>query len=56
MLQPLYREKMENELMPAVMYMLREIFPVFQKWRYYDTTRKEIIGRHRKLININLKL
>ncbi|KAL3870342.1 hypothetical protein ACJMK2_038416 [Sinanodonta woodiana] len=45
LVQPLFKHKLESELMPSIMYILREIFPVHQKWRYYNTVRKEKIGQ-----------
>ena len=36
---------MENELQACVLYILREIFPAFQKWRYYNSTRREVLGK-----------
>ncbi|KAL4219660.1 hypothetical protein ACF0H5_022232 [Mactra antiquata] len=50
LVMPLYKSGEESQLQPLVLYILREIFPAFQKWRYYNTTRKEIIGQ--KCLNI----
>ena len=30
-----------------MLYILREVFPVYHKWRYYDMTRRETIGKTR---------
>ncbi|XP_056009987.1 nucleoporin NUP188-like [Ostrea edulis] len=57
LIQPFFQESMENELMASIMYILREIFPVFQKWRFYKLKTRELIGRkcvdifHKILVN-----
>ncbi|XP_053381028.1 nucleoporin NUP188-like isoform X2 [Mercenaria mercenaria] len=59
LVMPLYNIGQENQLQPVVMYILREIFPGFQKWRYYNSTRKELIGHKclkiaHKILNFRL--
>ncbi|XP_048244998.1 nucleoporin NUP188-like [Haliotis rufescens] len=44
LIEPLSKAEREEELQPVMMYVLREIFPVYHKWRYYDITRRETIG------------
>lgn len=43
--QPMFQSGKENDLMACVMFILREVFPAFQKWRYYNTNRREVIGK-----------
>ncbi|XP_064649346.1 nucleoporin NUP188-like isoform X2 [Lineus longissimus] len=35
----------KNVTTACVLYILREIFPVFQKWRFYNIGRREMIGQ-----------
>ena len=43
-IQPFFKDSMENELMASILYILREVFPVFQKWRFYKLKTRELIG------------
>ncbi|XP_041368362.1 nucleoporin NUP188-like [Gigantopelta aegis] len=45
LVQPLSKLGREEELQPSVLYILREVFPVYHKWRYYDMMRRESIGQ-----------
>ncbi|XP_052220538.1 nucleoporin NUP188-like [Dreissena polymorpha] len=59
LVMPLYKLGQEEQLQPCLMYILREIFPAFQKWRYYSTPKKEIIGQKclsitHKILNLNV--
>lgn len=47
-IKPFFKDSMESELMASFMYILREIFPVFQKWRFYKLKTRELIGKCRK--------
>ncbi|XP_069122496.1 nucleoporin NUP188-like [Argopecten irradians] len=49
-IKPFFAEGRENDLMAPILYFLREIFPVFQKWRYYGSAKSETIGQ--KCLNI----
>nr|XP_022323949.1 nucleoporin NUP188 homolog [Crassostrea virginica] len=57
-IQPFFKDSMENELMASILYILREVFPVFQKWRFYKLKTRELIGRkcveifHKTLENV----
>lgn len=57
-IEPFFKDSMESELMASFMYILREIFPVFQKWRFYKLKTRELIGRkcveifHKTLENV----
>ncbi|XP_071152764.1 nucleoporin NUP188-like isoform X2 [Mytilus edulis] len=44
LIQPFFEHEIEGELMAPVLYILREVFPVFQKWRYVVPTKREQIG------------
>lgn len=44
-IEPFFKDSMESELMASFMYILREIFPVFQKWRFYKLKTRELIGK-----------
>ncbi|KAL5011424.1 hypothetical protein ScPMuIL_009975 [Solemya velum] len=45
LIKPMFQSGKENDLMACVMFILREVFPAFQKWRYYNTNRREVIGQ-----------
>ncbi|XP_052790535.1 nucleoporin NUP188-like isoform X2 [Mya arenaria] len=56
---PLYKVGREDQLQACMVYILREVFPAFQKWRYLGNTRKEIIGQKclgiaHKILNLQL--
>ncbi|OWF39494.1 Nucleoporin NUP188-like protein [Mizuhopecten yessoensis] len=44
-IKPFFAEERENDLMAPILYFLREVFPVFQKWRYYSSAKRETIGQ-----------
>ena len=37
--------------MPCVLFVAREIFPVFQKWRYYEANTRIQIGKTGELMH-----
>ncbi|KAI0231260.1 Nucleoporin NUP188-like protein [Lamellibrachia satsuma] len=45
LIKPLHKEGTVDELMPCVLFVAREIFPVFQKWRYYEANTRIKIGQ-----------
>ncbi|XP_074655526.1 nucleoporin NUP188-like [Tubulanus polymorphus] len=57
LVQPLAKENMGNTLLSSALFIVREIFPVFQKWRYYHIGRRETLGQKcldifHKILNI----
>ncbi|XP_033764157.1 nucleoporin NUP188 homolog isoform X2 [Pecten maximus] len=44
-IKPFFAEGREGDLMAPILYFLREVFPVFQKWRYYSSAKRETIGQ-----------
>ena len=44
--QPLHKIGAAEELMASIVFITREIFPVFHKWRYYDFSRREQVGEY----------
>ena len=44
-ISPFSQDGKENELMAPILFLLREIFPVFQKWRFYQARDMESIGK-----------
>lgn len=51
-LQPLHELGKLDELMPCLLFITREIFPVFHKWRYYDFSRREQVGEFKTAIAV----
>ena len=43
-IQPLHKGKNANALNACVLFVTREIFPMFHKWRYYQAGMREKIG------------
>ncbi|CAH1785634.1 unnamed protein product, partial [Owenia fusiformis] len=44
-IQPLYKARRETEMMACLVFLTRDIFPSFHKWRYFDITSREQIGQ-----------
>ncbi|KAK6196211.1 hypothetical protein SNE40_001479 [Patella caerulea] len=45
LIEPLTRSDQEEELVPTILYILREIFPVFRKWRFSQSNSRESLGQ-----------
>ncbi|KAK3087060.1 hypothetical protein FSP39_001128 [Pinctada imbricata] len=57
-IEPFHTKGRQSELMAPMLFILREIFPVFQKWRFYQPRDLEVIGKSclnifMKVLNIN---
>jgi hypothetical protein len=44
LLQAFSKEGLEEELQASLLHVLREVFPLFRKWRYTDLTQRKLIG------------
>ncbi|ESO92947.1 hypothetical protein LOTGIDRAFT_175627, partial [Lottia gigantea] len=45
LIEPLTQSNQEEELVPTILYVLREVFPVFRKWRFSQTSSSEALGQ-----------
>ncbi|XP_025113317.1 LOW QUALITY PROTEIN: nucleoporin NUP188 homolog [Pomacea canaliculata] len=58
LVQSFSKEGLEEELQPCVLYILRDIFPQFRKWRYSDLVQRKKIGQQcltlfNKILNLS---